>query len=32
MAATNVLGLGINNLNMRLVMHVGMPRQLENFI
>jgi ATP-dependent DNA helicase RecQ len=32
MAATNALGLGIDDPNVRLVMHVGMPRQLENFI
>jgi hypothetical protein len=32
MAATNALGLGIDDPNVRLVMHAGMPRQLENFV
>ncbi|KAH7199130.1 P-loop containing nucleoside triphosphate hydrolase protein [Fusarium flagelliforme] len=31
-AATNALGLGVNDLNVRLVVHGGMPRQLVNFV
>lgn len=31
-AATNALGLGIDDPSVRLVVHVGMPRQLEDFV
>ncbi|KAF4473075.1 ATP-dependent DNA helicase Q1 [Fusarium albosuccineum] len=31
-AATNALGLGVDDPNVRLVVHVGMPRQLEDFV
>ncbi|KAK2733437.1 DNA helicase [Colletotrichum kahawae] len=30
--ATNALGLGINMLDVRLVVHAGMPRQLRDFV
>jgi superfamily II DNA helicase RecQ len=32
MAATNALGLGVDDPNVRLVVHAGMPRQMVDFV